>query len=116
MHMNTKIIEINDHHFTLIYLSACNDFSMLKNELDVVSVRYFPKEKETSKDCLRFFKEATPEILKAVQDVVENNKNFYQNFDIGMNFIANRSHYKDESLVDYTFYLDTRLKSKLISS
>lgn len=111
IHMNTKVIEINDHHFTLIYLNECNDLSILKNELDIVSVRYFPKDEETSKDCLRLFKESTPEILDAVKDVVEDNKSFFQNFDIDMKFIANRSHYRDESLIDYTFYLDTRLKS-----
>lgn len=109
--MNTKVIEINDRHFTLIYLNECNDLSILKNELDIFSVRYFPTDKETSKDCLRLFKESTPEILDAVKDVVEDNKNFFQNFDIDMKFIANRSHYSDESLIDYTFYLDTRLKS-----
>ena len=109
--MNTKLIEINDLHFTLMYLNESNDLSSLKNELDIVSVRYFPKPQETVKDCQRLFKEFTPQILSAVKEVVESNKSFFNNFDIDMKFIANRSHYKDESLIDYTFYLDTRLKS-----
>lgn len=108
--MKTKLLKINDHHFTLIYLNESNDISSLKHELDIVSVRYFPKPDETAKDCKKTFKDCTPEILEAVKGVVEDNKSFFENFEIGMKFIANRSHYRDESLVDYTFYLDTRLK------
>ncbi|RRJ92577.1 hypothetical protein [Flavobacterium macacae] len=112
VHMNTKIIQINDRHFTLIYLNESNDLNSLKNELDIVSVRYFPKPDETAKDCKQLFKESTPEILNAVKNVVENNQNFFQNFEIGMKFIANRSHYRDKALIDYTFYLDTKLKTR----
>lgn len=108
--MNTKIIEINDRHFTLNYLNDSSDLNSLKNELDIVSVRYFPKPEETAKDCKQLFKEFAPEILDAVKNVVEDNQGFFQNFEIGMKFIANRSHYRDEALVDYTYYLDTRLK------
>jgi hypothetical protein len=111
VHMNTKVIKINNHHFTLIYLNECNDLSSLKNELDVLSVRYFPKPEETAKDCKKLIKEYTTEILDAVKNVLEANQSFFKNFEIDMKFIANRSHYRDESLVDYTFYLDTRLKS-----
>lgn len=110
-HMNTKILQIHDHHFTLMYLNESNDLSSLKNELDVLSVRYFPKSEETAKDCKQLFKEFTPEILDAVKNVVQDNQNFFQHFDVDLKFIANRCHYRDESLVDYTFYLDTKLKS-----
>lgn len=110
-HMNTKIIEIKDRSFTLIYLNETSDFSTLKNELDIVSVKYFPKPNESVKDCKKAFQDCTPEIFEVVKMVVETNKNFFQYFDVDMKFIANRIHYYEESLIDYTFYLDTRLKS-----
>lgn len=108
--MNTKIIEIKDHRFTLVYLNETDDFNSLKNELEVVGVSYFPSPNESIKDCKQAFRECTPEILEVVKTVVEDNQNFFKNFDIDLKFIANRIHYRDEYLVDYTFYLDTRLK------
>ena len=109
--MNTKIIAVKDRYFTLFYRNKTDDFLSLKNELDIVSVRYFPKATESAKECRRLFEDCIPEILEEVKHVMADNKNFFQNFDVGMKFIANRSHYQDELLVDYTFYLDTRLKA-----
>jgi len=110
--MNSRDIEIRTHHFTLFYRSHADDLSSLRNELDIVSVRYVPATYETAKDCRRLFQECTPEILEVVKDVLQDNSNFFQYFDIGLKFIANRSHYLDESLVDFTFYLDTKLRHK----
>lgn len=109
--MNTKIIEIEDRSFTLIYLNETSDLSILKNELDIISVRYFPKPNESVKDCKKAFQDCSPEIFEVVKMVIEDNKNFFQYFDVDLKFIANRIHYYEKSLIDYTFYLDTRLKS-----
>ena len=114
--MNSRDIEIGQHHFTLFYRNHADDLLSLRNELDIVSVRYFPATDETAKDCRRLFQECTPEILKVVTDVLEDNNNFFQNFDVGLKFIANRSHYLDKSLVDFTFYLDTKLRHKSLQA
>lgn len=82
-----KTITLNDYEFKISYLNKSHQCIIDDNNVhDIITATYIPTGHETELQSLNIFNENQNDIFTVIFEIIKENKEFYNQFNIHRNF------------------------------